>query len=62
MIAVGEHPSCPFADTVHRAREPRTDRYHAAAERVTILRLHDEMRVIPLQRVVHVNASATGAR
>jgi hypothetical protein len=53
MIAIGEHRTAPAPDPVHRAREPRADGLHAASERVAVARLHDEMSVVALERVVH---------
>ena len=53
MIAIGEHRPTPPRDPVHRPRESGADCLHTAPERVAIARLDDQVRVVPLQRVVH---------
>jgi hypothetical protein len=39
-------------DAIHRSREPRTERLHAARERPVVERLDDQVNVIALQRVM----------
>ena len=52
VIALEEHrPGAPERP-VHRAREPRRKRHHPAPERLPIVGLDDQMRVIVLDRVV----------
>ena len=53
MITTGEHPAAPPCKTVHRAREAGGDRHQSPTERRTIVGFDDQMRVVPLQRVVH---------
>ncbi len=53
MVAIGEHRSAMSRHPIDGSREPRPDRLHAASERRLIGSLDDEMRVIPLERVVH---------
>ncbi len=52
VIAVRQHPPAPPHRAVHGERESRADRRHAARERCTIVRFHDQVRVIALQRIV----------
>jgi len=61
MIAIGQDPPAAARDTIDRARQTRADRHHAASERVAIARLHDQMGVIALQRVLHQPESGTDA-
>ena len=61
MIAIREHTPATLGHSVCREREPRPDRRHAARERRTIVRFHDQMRVIALQRIVHQPKSGTRA-
>lgn len=53
VIAVGQHGSAPPRDPVDGAGEARADGLHAASERIAVARLDDQVRVIPLKRVVH---------
>ena len=54
MIAIGKDAAAPPAgDAIDGVGEARAERHHAAAERVLVARLHDQMRVVALQRVVH---------
>ncbi len=53
MIALGDDGSGPVRNPIHRTRKPRADRHHPAPEREMITRFDDEMRMVPLQRVVH---------
>ncbi len=61
MVAIGKHAPFASRDPIHRPRQPRTDRFHAAAERDGILRLDDQVCVIPLQRVVHESKAGSYA-
>ena len=51
MEALQEHGPPPSKDPPHGPRNARADRLHPAPERPGILRLHEEMDVIPLHRV-----------
>ena len=52
VISLEEHrPGAPQRP-VHRAREPRRKRHHPAPERIAIVGLDDQVRVIVLDRVV----------
>jgi hypothetical protein len=53
VVAIGEHRSRASEDAVHGPREPRTDRLHPASECILVVGFHDQMRVIPLERVMH---------
>lgn len=53
VIAVRQHRSCVFRHAVDRTGEARTDALHPASERRLVRGLDDEMRVVPLERVVH---------
>jgi hypothetical protein len=53
VIAFGEHRARTPCNAIHRARQAGADRLHAATERVPIVRLHEQVRMIALQRVVH---------
>ena len=48
VISVGEDAPRALCDAIHGQREPRADRHHAAAKRILIARLDDQMRVISL--------------
>lgn len=61
MIAIGEHRARPPRRSIERSSEPRTDRHHPAAERATIVGFDDQVRVIPLQRVLDQAEAATRA-
>jgi hypothetical protein len=49
VVPIGKHPARPVRHPIHRARQAGSDRHHATAERFTVLRLDDEVRVIPLE-------------
>jgi len=53
VIAFGEHAPAAIRNPIDGTREPRADRLHPASERITVGRLDDQVRVIPLQRVVY---------
>ena len=53
VIALRKHRSLALHDPIDGTCQARADRHHAAAKRCLIARFHDQMRVIPLQRVVH---------
>jgi len=61
MVPIGQDRPAAPRNPIHGAREPRRDRLHAAPERVAIARLDDQMRVVPLQRVVHEPEPLAGA-
>ncbi len=62
MVAIGDDRPRPLRNTVHGTREPGSDGSHPARQRDAIARLDDEVRVIPLQRVVHEPKPRTFAR
>ncbi len=53
MVAIGDDRPPPIRDSVHGTCQPRAEHPHPAPEGATIARLDDQVRVIPLQRVVH---------
>ena len=52
VVAVAEHRPAPLQRPVHGAREARGDRLHPSPERLRPVRLHEQMDVIVLDRVV----------
>jgi hypothetical protein len=52
-IPIGEHGTRALEHSVHGSGEPRSKRLHSSSERVPVLRLHNQVRVISLKRVVH---------
>lgn len=61
VVAVREHAASASGCTVHRASETRRNRFHPSAERVAIPRFHDQMRMAPLEGVVHEPEVFAGA-
>ena len=53
VIAVAQDLPSSAGDAVHRSRKPRTERLHSAREISRTRRLDDQVRVIPLVRVVN---------
>lgn len=53
VVAIREDLSSAPSDAIHRACDASCDCLHPAAERTSIARLDDEMRVIALERIVH---------
>jgi hypothetical protein len=53
MVPTREHTPRAARDSIHGTREPHADRLHPAPERVAILRLDDQMRMVAEQRIVH---------
>jgi hypothetical protein len=52
VIPVIEDRASPAEDAIHRARDPSTQRSHAAAERLLALGFDQEMDVVSLDRVL----------
>ena len=53
MVAPGKHAPPPLERPVHRERDPRRDRLHATAQCVVVVGFHDQMQVVPLDRLVN---------
>jgi hypothetical protein len=53
VVALREHRPAPTEDAAHGPRQTRSERLHPAAERDSVVCLHDEMCVVRLQRVLH---------
>jgi hypothetical protein len=49
VIAIGEDGARTARDAVHRPRKAGAYRFHSASERVAILRLDNQVRMIVLQ-------------
>ena len=62
VIAIDEHRTTKTEDPVHGAREARSDGLHPRCEVLAARRLHDQMRVIGLDRVVHDSEAPALAR
>lgn len=52
VIAIGEHWPGALEHAIHSASEACGDRFHAASERALVIRFHDQVDVISLERVV----------
>jgi hypothetical protein len=62
VIAICEYAAAPPEDSIEGSCEPRRDRHHSLRHRTCIARLHQQVRVVLLQRVVHQpKASAIAA-
>jgi hypothetical protein len=61
VVAIGENATAATENAIDGTGEPRAYRHHAASECLTVLCLDDEVRVIPLERVVHEAESLAGA-
>ena len=53
VVAIRQQPPAPPKHTPHRPGHPPAQTLHPTTERVLILRLDDEVRVIAQERVVH---------
>ncbi len=53
VVAIRQQPPTPPKRTPHRPDHPPAERLHPPTERTTILRLDDEVCVIPQERVVN---------
>ena len=53
MVAIREHRAAQPRGAIHGPCEARTERHHAATERLAIDRFHDQVRVVALDRVMH---------
>ena len=53
VVAIRQDPSAPGKRPLRRPDDPHRNGLHPTSERVAILRLDDQMRVVPPQRVVH---------
>jgi hypothetical protein len=53
VVSLYEDGTAPTSDPVHRPGEASGNRLHAASQRIAVASLHDEVRVVGLQRVVH---------
>lgn len=53
MVTIRQHGPTASRHPIDRTREPRSYGHHSAPQRRTVARFHDEMRVIPLQGIVH---------
>jgi hypothetical protein len=62
VVAIRENRTGSREHPVHRFREPRTDRLHAAPERVPAVGFDDQMDVIALDRVVVQSEAVSSAR
>jgi hypothetical protein len=62
VVAAVEHRAAPPAHAVHRPREPRGDALLTVREGLLAVRLHDQVRVIALERVVRDSEAASLAR
>jgi hypothetical protein len=51
VVALRQHGTPPPEGPAHGTRDAGTDRLHAARERARVLGLHQEMHVIPLERI-----------
>jgi hypothetical protein len=52
MVPIYEHSPASAGDPVNGPGEPRANGFHAAAERIAIVRFDDEVRVVAEERVV----------
>jgi hypothetical protein len=52
VIAIREHTTTTVRHTIHGPRQTGSHRLHAAPERMPVLCLDDEVRMIALERVV----------
>lgn len=52
VVSVGEYRAAPPEDSVHGTREARSDRLHSRRKILLARRLHDQVSVIGLERVV----------
>ena len=53
VVAIRQQPPTPPKHTPHRPGHPLAQTLHPPTERILILRLDDEVRVVPQERVVH---------
>ncbi len=53
VVAIRHQPTSPPERSPHRPDHPPAQALHPTTERVLILRLDDEVRVVPQERVVH---------
>lgn len=48
VVTIGEHAAVSLRKAIHRAREPGRDRHHPTSEGLAIVRLDDQVGVVPL--------------
>jgi hypothetical protein len=60
VVAIGQDTPAAGTKLVDRHREMRSQRHHPTTERSSVVGLHEEVRVVALQR--EVNDTEVGAR